>query len=120
MSRQQNDAALPSDPTDSTAAADVQADHAPLWAGDAYSDGAVLVAQQAALDIDLHQVYASDMTIDASVDGNMLGYDGHVPLAVDTGMFSSIDATLDMLTASPDLFDIPAMDAGGGDAPAAT
>lgn len=39
-------------------------------------------------------------------------YDGHVALALDPGVIPDIDATLDLLTSSHDLFDVPAMDLG--------
>jgi len=37
-------------------------------------------------------------------------YDGHVALALDTGVLSDIDSTLDLLTSSHHLFDVPALD----------
>jgi hypothetical protein len=37
-------------------------------------------------------------------------YDGHVALALDTGVLPDIDSTLDLLTSSHDLFDVPALD----------
>jgi hypothetical protein len=37
-------------------------------------------------------------------------YDGHVALALDTDVLPGIDAALDMLTSSHDLFDVPAVD----------
>jgi hypothetical protein len=39
-------------------------------------------------------------------------YDGHVALALDTDVLPDIDATLDMLTSSHQLFDVPALDVG--------
>jgi hypothetical protein len=38
------------------------------------------------------------------------GYDGHVALALDTGSLPDMDATLDMLTSSHQLIDVPALD----------
>lgn len=38
------------------------------------------------------------------------GYDGHVALALDTGALPDIDTTLDLLTSSHHLFDVPALD----------
>ena len=38
------------------------------------------------------------------------GYDGHVALALDPGLLPDIDSTLDMLTSSHHLFDVPALD----------
>ncbi len=45
-------------------------------------------------------------------------YDAHVSLALDAEILPAIDATLDLLTTSTDLFDVPAFDFGhsGGDA----
>jgi hypothetical protein len=45
-------------------------------------------------------------------------YDGHVSLALDAEILPAIDATLDLLTTSTDLFDVPAFDFGhsAGDA----
>jgi hypothetical protein len=47
-----------------------------------------------------------------SVDGlaDASAYDGHVALALDTDILPDIDATLDMLTSSHQLFDVPALD----------
>lgn len=42
------------------------------------------------------------------------GYDGHVALALDTGALPGIDATLDLLTSSHHLFDVPALDVSSG------
>jgi len=44
----------------------------------------------------------------AVVDAN--AYDGHVALALDTGVLPDIDSTLDLLTSSHHLFDVPALD----------
>jgi hypothetical protein len=41
---------------------------------------------------------------------NANAYDGHVALALDTGVLPDIDSTLDLLTSSHHLFDVPAMD----------
>ena len=43
-----------------------------------------------------------------SLDTN--AYDGHVALALDTGVLPDIDSTLDLLTSSHQLFDVPALD----------
>lgn len=43
-----------------------------------------------------------------SLDPN--AYDGHVALALDTGVLPDIDSTLDLLTSSHQLFDVPALD----------
>ncbi|MBX9590260.1 MAG: hypothetical protein K2X43_13210 [Hyphomonadaceae bacterium] len=37
-------------------------------------------------------------------------YEGHVALALDTGVLPDIDSTLDLLTSSHHLFDVPALD----------
>ena len=43
-------------------------------------------------------------------------YDGHVALALDSGILPNIDTALDLLTSSPHLFDVPVVDlAAGGD-----
>jgi hypothetical protein len=39
-------------------------------------------------------------------------YDGHVSLALDAEILPAIDATLDLLTTSTDLFDVPTFDFG--------
>jgi hypothetical protein len=41
-------------------------------------------------------------------------YDGHVALALDTGALPDIDSTLDLLTSSHHLFDVPALDVSSG------
>lgn len=43
------------------------------------------------------------------------GYEGHVALALDTGAMADIDQTLDLLTSSHQLFDVPALDVGAFD-----
>ena len=40
------------------------------------------------------------------------GYEGHVALALDAGAMADIDQTLDLLTSSHQLFDVPALDVG--------
>ena len=40
-------------------------------------------------------------------------YDGHVALVLDPESLPGMDSTLDLLTTSTDLFDVPAMDIGG-------
>ena len=42
------------------------------------------------------------------------GYDGHVALALDTGALPDLDSTLDLLTSSHHLFDVPALDVSSG------
>lgn len=55
--------------------------------------------------------------LDAHVAPNEWGmadpvYDGHVPLALEADFLPAIDATLDLLTTSTDLFDVPVADFG--------
>jgi hypothetical protein len=53
------------------------------------------------------------------LDGDILGqgdahaYDGHVALVLDPALLPDMDSTLDLLTSSPDLFDVPALNIGG-------
>ena len=56
-------------------------------------------------------VPALDGTILGQGDGHV--YDGHVALVLDPGSWPGMDSTLDLLTTSPDLFDVPAMDIDG-------
>ena len=83
-----------------------------LWSVDA--DGnAVLVAQgSAAAAVDFAALGGDHPSIDAgvSVDAAAHAYDGHVPLVLDGLELAGVDATLDFLTTSPDLFDVPALD----------
>lgn len=48
-------------------------------------------------------------------------YDGHVALALETGVLPALDSTLDLLTSSHHLFDVPALDVSSdpGDASSA-
>jgi hypothetical protein len=50
--------------------------------------------------------------------GSASVYDSHVALVLDPSVLPDMDATLDLLTTSHDLFDVPAIDFGGtaGDA----
>jgi hypothetical protein len=83
-----------------------------LWVGDA-TEGSMAVAQLSSLTLDLDSVMQGSLDGGAG-DGQV--YDGSVSLAVDAGISSGIDAALDFLTSSPDLFDVPAVDvASGGD-----
>ena len=43
-----------------------------------------------------------------------LHYDGHVALALDAADLPGMDTMLDLLTVSPNLFDVPALDIAGG------
>ena len=42
-------------------------------------------------------------------------YDGHVALALDPGTMADIDLTLDLLTSSHQLFDVPVLDVSASD-----
>jgi hypothetical protein len=59
----------------------------------------------------LSETHPADFAADATdgVAGAPV-YDGHVALALDTDVLPGIDAALDMLTSSHDLFDVPAVD----------
>lgn len=52
-----------------------------------------------------------DDGIPSQADGHV--YDGHVALVLDPESLPGMDSTLDLLTTSTDLFDVPAMDIGG-------
>jgi hypothetical protein len=62
-----------------------------------------------------------DPTLGAVAQTDGLVYDGHVALVLDPGTLPGMDSTLDLLTTSADLFDVPAMDIGnvGNDATSA-
>ena len=48
--------------------------------------------------------------IDSAVAADTNTYDGHVALALDMGVLPALDSTLDLLTSSHHLFDVPALD----------
>lgn len=52
---------------------------------------------------------------DAAGTPDLQAYDGHVALALDPGTLADIDLTLDLLTSSHQLFDVPVLDVGGSD-----
>jgi hypothetical protein len=54
---------------------------------------------------DAHAYDASDVGV-----ADAHAYDGHVALALDMDVLPDIDSTLDMLTSSHQLFDVPALD----------
>src|SRR5262245_32455638 len=60
----------------------------------------------------LAETHPADLTADAGSIADAPAYDGHVALALDTDVLPDIDATLDMLTSSHQLFDVPALDVG--------
>jgi hypothetical protein len=82
-----------------------------LWSVDA-EGGAVLVAQGSAANVDAGALVADNPALDArtGLESAAHAYDGHVPLALDGHELASVNATLDMLASSPDLFDVPALD----------
>jgi hypothetical protein len=51
-----------------------------------------------------------DTPNDPTVAAETNTYDGHVALALDMGVLPAIDSTLDLLTSSHHLFDVPALD----------
>jgi hypothetical protein len=57
----------------------------------------------------------SHVPLDADIlgHGEAHAYDGHVALVLDPTLLPDMDSTLDLLTNSPDLFDVPALDIGG-------
>ena len=62
-------------------------------------------------------LHGHDLAASADASGTS-AYDGHVSLALDAEILPAIDATLDLLTTSTDLFDVPSFDFGqpAGDA----
>ena len=62
-------------------------------------------------------LHGHDLAASADASGAS-AYDGHVSLALDAEILPAIDATLDLLTTSTDLFDVPTFDFGqpAGDA----
>jgi hypothetical protein len=47
--------------------------------------------------------------VDVVEHGEAHAYDGHVALVLDPALLPDMDSTLDFLTSSPDLFDVPAL-----------
>lgn len=85
--------------------------------GDAGSGAAPEVALDAA---DIATLLAASQSgAWADADGpNVLdaqAYDGHVALALDPGTLADIDLTLDLLTSSHQLFDVPVLDVSASD-----
>jgi hypothetical protein len=85
--------------------------------GDASSGAASEVALDAA---DIATLLAASQSgAWADTDGsNVLdvqAYDGHVALALDPGTLADIDLTLDLLTSSHQLFDVPVLDVSASD-----
>ena len=78
-----------------------------LWLVD--TDGrAVLVAQGSTSQADM--TLAADTDASSNAEAATHAYDGHVPLVLDAHELAGVDATLDFLTTSHDLFDVPALD----------
>lgn len=98
----------------------------PVDAGSEGAGGAELLPSLALLAVAADPALAGfaaaqvDPMWDAAALGQADGhvYDGHVALVLDPGTFPGMDGTLDLLTTSADLFDVPAMDIGdaGNDA----
>ena len=108
----------PEDETDDPALArdaSVHADAAaPAEAGNAHAemlDVGSLIRAALLNGTDHHSLQSQGLTAHADLhDGSI--YDGHVSLALDAEILPAIDATLDLLTTSTDLFDVPAFDFG--------
>jgi hypothetical protein len=81
-----------------------------MWVVDS-EGGTVLVAQGSASHSDL--AFTADGAGQDAGDGTVPAahaYDGHVPLVVDAQELAGVDATFDVLTSSPELFDVPVLD----------
>jgi hypothetical protein len=53
------------------------------------------------------------LDVDVLGHGEAHAYDGHVALVLDPALLPDLDSTLDFLTSSADLFDVPALIIGG-------
>jgi hypothetical protein len=101
----------PADTTDAPgAAAQQDAGQAHAAAPDAGPQDLLVVP-----DLGLTALLASDQAGNISTDmvvphAEVHAYDGHVALALDPAVPTDIDSTLDLLTTSHHLFDVPAMD----------
>jgi hypothetical protein len=79
------------------------ADAGQVWSVDA-EGSAILVAQDEAANVD-------PSALAANMPGADVGaYDSHVPLVLDSHELAGVDAMLDLLTTSHDLFDVPMLD----------
>jgi hypothetical protein len=63
-------------------------------------------------------LFANDHVVHETADGHpsifdTQSYDGHVALALDADILPNIDITLELLTSSHHLFDVPALDIAG-------
>jgi hypothetical protein len=108
-----------SDGQDAGSAHEAQADQ--LWSVDT-GDDAILVAQDLLANVDPNAFTADIPGVDAGVEVATQDYDSHVPLVLDGHELAGLDAALDFLTSSHDLFDVPTLDmpadisTGGDDA----
>lgn len=94
------------------ASSDAAAEEAPLPAS-GVSQGDLGASP---MEAELLSLLASDqLGSDGSTAGeaDAHGYDGHVALALDLGALPEFDTTLDLLTSSHHLFDVPAIDVAG-------
>ena len=112
MSAQQSSSAAqpPADHGDGNGGADFSSDgfHQPTEGAAGAADVPLATAEFANL-LANGQWATSDHGLHSDVaDAN--AYDGHVALALDTGVLPDIDSTLDLLTSSHHLFDVPALD----------
>jgi hypothetical protein len=97
-------------PTSSPPASDADAGASADAAGPLSAGPALDAADIAALlDASQHGTWAENS--DAALDMSQ-GYDGHVALALDASAMADVDLTLDLLTSSHQLFDVPALDVG--------
>jgi hypothetical protein len=84
------------------------------------SNGAIAAGGDASSEIAFTSLLAEDLAGrledgDGAAFSGAHEYDGHVALALDTGILPDIDSALDLLTSSHHLFDVPAIDLGAAD-----
>lgn len=99
-------------PSDGDASSPAANDDVPVHGADAAEAGANLGAADIAALLAASQTGLSGGG-DAALD--MQGYEGHVALALDPGTLAGIDLTLDLLTSSHQLFDVPVLDVSTDD-----
>jgi len=88
-----------------------------LWSVDADGD-AVLVARGSATAVVDFAALGSDhpgIETVVGVEAAAHAYDGYVPLVLDGLELAGVDATLDFLTTTPDLFVVPTLDSPASD-----
>jgi len=109
MSAPQSSPGASADHDDGTAGSDSSDDrlHQPAESTAGVADVPLATAELAKL-LANGQWATSDDGLTHDFDANV--YDGHVALALDTGILPDIDSTLDLLTSSHQLFDVPALD----------